>query len=324
MTLLNFSPRFRALFGEPKMYAYLDASNNVVGLSKTELTMAQAQERIPSITTIIANASSGLIAVGQETDRFPYHHRWVSGDGTSLSDYEPASAYAYYISIGTANGIVDTGRLTYEVEQSAIVPTLARIGTYGDVVTVVFDSDLSGAEETTLTAIVAAHKGNPMREWQTVVLDPVFEPVIPGSSKVVANDRPAVEIESGVTGYGAMQQTWPLAQDDDAELRVTAKFILKESGSGSTVRIAARMKSNATGADSSSAFSAADFAAVPVTYTTVGEIFEATITLDASDAEEGDALALQVGRDGANSLGAGDSDDASVAVQVIALRAEAR
>ena len=306
------------------MFAYLDALNNVVAASTSEYTLEDAQALIPSITTIVSNAPNGLVGVGQESDRTPYHHRLVSGDGSSFSDYEPASTYTYSIAGDTLNSLVDVPRLAYEIENSSITTALERIGTRGDDLMVVFVADLSGAEETTLNGLVAAHKGNALRAWQTVVVDPTVEPVIPGASIVVANDRPAIEIETGVTGYGAMQQIWPLPQDADAELRATIKFILKQSGTGSTVRLAARMKSQATGADSSAAFTNTGFVAVPVTYTTIGEVFEGQVYLDASAAQLDDALALQVGRDGSNSLGAGDNDDVSVAIQVIALKVEAR
>lgn len=57
-------------------------------------------------------------------------------------------------------GIVDTTRLWHEVDESAIVPNLVDISRLDDVVTIEFDADLSGAEETILDGIVAAHQGN--------------------------------------------------------------------------------------------------------------------------------------------------------------------
>lgn len=305
------------------MYAYLNASNDVVGTSITALTLAQAQALQPSIVSIVANAPVELVAVGQESTQIPFHHRLVSGSGTSISDYEAVNSYTYSVSGDTLNGLVDLDRLAYEVERSAVGTNFLRVGRSADNVFVVFSTALTSGGETELAGVIAVHNGRPLRPWRDVVVDPTIEPVVPGASKVVTNDRPAIEIASEITGYGAIQQVWPLVQDDDAELRVKVKFILKESGTGASVRIVVRMKTESTGGDSSESFSATEFVVVPVTFTLIGEIFEAIVTLDASTAEDGDALALQIGRDGANSLGAGADDDVSSAIQIIALKVEA-
>jgi hypothetical protein len=307
------------------MYAYLDASSNVVGTSTTTLTLAQAQALIPSITTIISDAPSGLVAVGQETNATPYHHRKVSGDGTDISHYEAASTYEYSVSDDTENGLVDVDRLTEEIESNATITTgLARIGVRGDALFVVFEADLSGAEETELDSVVGDHTGNVLRAWTPVIIDPVIEPVVPGASKVVANDRPAIEISTGTTGFAAIQGVWHLAQDVDAQLRATMKFILKATGTGSNVRLAARMKTQGVGEDSSATWDNTGFTVVPVTHTTLGEVFEGSVILDASGAAEHDSLALQIGRDGNNELGAGTDDDLNQAIQIISLDVEAR
>lgn len=234
------------------------------------------------------------------------------------------SDYTYSVNDDTLNGIVSGNRLASEVEAGSIAPELSRVTTDGDVLTLTFDGDLSEAEITTLTGIVNAHKGNVLRSWMTIIADPEMHPVVPGASKVVANDRPAVEVSEGVTGYAAMQQVWPLAQNDDAQLRVIVKFILKATGTGSRVRIGVRAKAQGTGADSAAAFTSSGFVAVPVTFTTIGQVFEGVVALDASDFDLDDALALQVGRDGENLLGAGDNDDVNQAIQIIAIKAEGR
>ena len=45
-------------------------------------------------------------------------------------------------------------------------------------------------------------------------------------------------------------------------------------------------------------------------------------SLDASGCEIGDAVALQIGRDGNDEMGAGDGDDVSVSMQMIGMMAE--
>lgn len=174
-----------------------------------------------------------------------------------------------------------------------------------------------------LNAVVAAHQGIFDRPWIRVVADPVVEPIVPGASKVLANDRPALEVQDGVTGFGSIGVAWPISAQSGRLLRVRMRFILKAVAGGSSVRIAARFKAESPGEDSSGAFSQTGFVVVPVTYTTLGEIFEAQIILDASAVALGAALALQVGRDGNNELGAGTNDDVTTAVQIIALEAEA-
>jgi hypothetical protein len=310
------------------MFAYLDASDDVVATSTTEYTLAEAQALVPTIDTIISDAPKQLVAKGEVTARQPpYWHRHTSGDGSSITDYTEYplyGKYTYSVSGDTADGVVSVDRLTEEIEASAIAETLAYIKVENDDLEIYFDTTLSSGDETILDGLVAAHTGHELRDWTAVVVDPVMEPVLPAASKVVANDRPAIEVSAGATGFAAMQGVWHLAQSSDAQLRATMKFILKATGTGSNVRIAARLKSHGTGDDSSGTWDASGFTAVAVTHTTLGEIFEGVVTLDASDASDHDAVALQVGRDGNNELGAGTNDDVDQTIQIIALEVEAR
>lgn len=70
--------------------------------------------------------------------------------------------YTYSIASDTANAKVDSPKLVSEVEAAAIVPDLDRIDTEGDVLKVVFGSELSASEETTLDGVVGAHDGEPV------------------------------------------------------------------------------------------------------------------------------------------------------------------
>lgn len=69
--------------------------------------------------------------------------------------------YTYSISTQTANGRVNPTTLTSEIAASSIVIALDHIDTGGDVLDVWFKDPLSGADQTTLTAVIAAHEGNP-------------------------------------------------------------------------------------------------------------------------------------------------------------------
>jgi hypothetical protein len=69
--------------------------------------------------------------------------------------------YTYSISNDTANGAVNPTTLTTEIQQSTIVVALDGIETGDDVLDIWFKDPLSGADQTTLTAVVAAHAGEP-------------------------------------------------------------------------------------------------------------------------------------------------------------------
>ena len=69
------------------------------------------------------------------------------------------TTYTYGIAADTANDAVNNDDLTTEIEAAAIVPVLLRVDTAGDVLDLGFDDVLSGAEQTTLTAVVLAHQG---------------------------------------------------------------------------------------------------------------------------------------------------------------------
>jgi hypothetical protein len=141
------------------MFAYLDAASNVVATSVTEYTLGQAQEMLPSIASIIADAPSGLVPVGQQSNTTPYYHRWVSGDGTNLSDYAPADTYTYSIEADTANGKINRDVLALEIKNSQISAVLNRIGIAPDLLMLVFDASLDAGDLALLDGVVAAHEG---------------------------------------------------------------------------------------------------------------------------------------------------------------------
>lgn len=181
----------------------------------------------------------------------------------------------------------------------------------------------SAVNKSTLDGVVAAHQGSFPKPWERVFIDPVLEPVIPGASKVLANDRPAIEVQEGVTGFASLQAVWPLTQSAGRQFRIRVKFIIKSSGSGSNVRIAAKVKSQSVGEDSSAAFAVSAVVAVPVTFTTIGEVFEGELYLAVGGFKLDDAVAVQVGRDGAEEISGGAADDVDQPVQIIAVKGEA-
>jgi hypothetical protein len=139
-------------------------------------------------------------------------------------------------------------------------------------------------------------------------------------SRVISNGYSAVEFARNKTEFATSSIFW--RRGPTTAVTVKVKFILKAAGSGSYARIAARIKARATGEDSSTAFDVSSFVAVPVTFTTLGQVFEAVITLSPATFADGDAVAFNLGRDGANTLGGGNNDDVTVPVQVIAIEIE--
>jgi hypothetical protein len=146
--------------------------------------------------------------------------------------------------------------------------------------------------DTTKTAVVDE------RVEMCIICTPAISAVEPGASLVVANDRPAVEIQDGDEGWGALDARWPHELNAAARLKVTIQFILKALGTGTVARMSARIKAEGTGDDSSEAWADTQYDDAVVTHALLGEVFEATFDLDASGFDLNDAVALQVGRDG--------------------------
>jgi hypothetical protein len=137
------------------------------------------------------------------------------------------------------------------------------------------------------------------------------------ASKVLANDYAAIEIASNQTSFGVWSGSWK--RTPTANVTIKVRFIMKSSGSGSYVRIALKIKSRATGEDTSTAFDYSNLSAVLITYTTVGQIFEATFSVSNTIFAEGDSTALHAGRDGHNDMGGGQNDTATKAIQIISI-----
>jgi len=72
------------------------------------------------------------------------------------------TTYNFSIQSDTPNNKVSIDRLTIEIQQSGIVTALDAISTSGDVLAIDFKAALSGGDETLLTALLAAHSGEPL------------------------------------------------------------------------------------------------------------------------------------------------------------------
>lgn len=75
-----------------------------------------------------------------------------------------STIYTYTISTDTANGLCDAAALQLEIQESSIQTQLEGISCFPDqdLIRIIFAAPLSGPDETTLTAVVAAHTGEPI------------------------------------------------------------------------------------------------------------------------------------------------------------------
>jgi hypothetical protein len=139
------------------------------------------------------------------------------------------------------------------------------------------------------------------------------------SSKVVANDFTALEVQQNKTAFGVCNIV--LKKTPSSDVTVKIRYIIKSSGTGTYVRAAAKLKNVGADEDTYPDFSADQkkFTAQSVTFTTIGQQWEATLTFSQSAISfaKDDTVAVHIGRDGANSMGAGNNDDVNKAIQIL-------
>jgi len=105
-----------------------------------------------------------------------------------------STKYVYPVS-DTANDLVDVGSLTQEIADSTIAIALDYIAVDGVDVDIWFKAAISGAEETTLDGIVAAHTGEPLPDVQDVSIDNF------GTLEDPTKNIQRVVVQPGRTGY---------------------------------------------------------------------------------------------------------------------------
>ena len=139
--------------------------------------------------------------------------------------------YNYSISGDTANGKVFPTTLTQQINDSSIATPLAYINTSGDDLDIWFDDPLSGPDETTLTAVVAAHTGVVDRQLteqfvQSVLDKDLTDPPVSPS----VGDRYIVA--SGATGawatYDDKIAEWDGTEWDFSDPNVTCLLFLAD------------------------------------------------------------------------------------------------
>jgi hypothetical protein len=141
------------------------------------------------------------------------------------------------------------------------------------------------------------------------------------SGTVLMDGYAANEFSKNVTDYGAHSRYWVRSPSDTVDLNV--KFALKSAAGGSDyVRIAARVKSQATGGDTDADWQSTAYDAVSVASGPAKRIYEASITLTPAVFSAGDAVTINIGRDGSNALGGGspNEDNHNKSIRVIAIK----
>lgn len=129
------------------------------------------------------------------------------------------------------------------------------------------------------------------------------------------------EFTKNNTDFGAWSEFWRRGPTTSVNLRVL--FALKQAGSGSYVRIAARTKAKAAGENIISAFDIETFVSISVSGGLAGDIYLAQLSLGPTNFANGEAVALNIGRDGANQVaGPGNDDDFGKSILLIATEVE--
>lgn len=138
------------------MQAYLNAADEVIAVSMTAYTLAQAQAINANVVSIVTNAPVGLVPKSQADAANPFYHQRTSGDGTSMVHYievpallplkitraaeidartEELIAEGFVASNGKRFAITDCAMLRYHVlftARDAAIAYPVLINTYGN------------------------------------------------------------------------------------------------------------------------------------------------------------------------------------------------
>lgn len=117
-----------------------------------------------------------------------------------------ATTFNYVISTDTANGKIAPGKLHDEISASNITIAIDSVNTSGDSLTVIFKTDISSQEETTLTSLISTHDGIPgANDPESVIIEsqqPFAAKTLTSGKKLYAREQgvAGVTISAGATG----------------------------------------------------------------------------------------------------------------------------
>jgi hypothetical protein len=104
-----------------------------------------------------------------------------------------ATKYTYSVSGDFPNQAVHVGALLREIGESSITIAVDEINRFGDIIDIWMKAALTGAEETTLDGVVAAHQGTP---------DDIDPPVMDDGRPIVRADTRPIDFETYFTMAG--------------------------------------------------------------------------------------------------------------------------
>lgn len=121
-----------------------------------------------------------------------------------------------FSSFTTSNGVVNVGRLTEDIQQSAIVTALDFITTSTDHCDIWFKAILSNDDSSTLSVIVANHSGEPLPEVDETPRMPDGRPIVRADTRPLNTMTMFTSSgdDSTSIGGGAILQ-WDFSNDDD-------------------------------------------------------------------------------------------------------------
>ena len=139
------------------------------------------------------------------------------------------------------------------------------------------------------------------------------------SGEVVGYGYHGSSFVKNITDFGSYSIDWVRTPVTSVTLKV--RFVIDDDSSANNyVRIAARVKARAVGENITTTFDNTTFEAVNVSSSSGGKVFSAAIVLNPVDFQNEDLVCINVGRDGANSLGSGTNDNFGKKITIESVR----
>jgi hypothetical protein len=133
------------------------------------------------------------------------------------------TSYQYSIANDTLNGLVNTGKIQDEIQNSAIIIALDYINTEGDNLNIYFKDALSSGDKTILDSLIASHDG----------IKTVVNEVVELSSKdssgtnLIAIQKPVGDFNTIITHNFCDNNSWSQTNDSSWKLEPSAGEIYR-------------------------------------------------------------------------------------------------
>ena len=123
--------------------------------------------------------------------------------------------YNYSVSNDTLNGSISIDSLSQDISNASLSPALDMISVNGDAIVISFMASLSASEETSLTAVVNNHDGEPIPEEEKAQLVEFVSKDMLGIPKVVVS-KPSGDFSTMVTHNFCDNTTWANGVNDSS------------------------------------------------------------------------------------------------------------